>query len=73
VASRWARQGAHWHLGSWARRSRSARSTASAASACSWRARASALNVSFGARLGARHPNCFGTGELYRFYELRLQ
>ena len=32
-----------------------------------------ALNVSFGARLGARHPNWYGTGELYRFYELRLK
>ena len=32
-----------------------------------------ALNVSFGARLGARHPNWYGTGELYRFCELRLQ
>jgi GNAT superfamily N-acetyltransferase len=32
-----------------------------------------ALNVSFGAKLGARHPNWYGTGQLYRFYELRLQ
>jgi hypothetical protein len=31
------------------------------------------LNVSFGARLGARRPNWYGTGELYRFYELRLR
>jgi len=32
-----------------------------------------ALNVSFGATLGARHPNWCDTGELYRFYRLRLQ
>ena len=33
----------------------------------------SALNVSFGAKLLARHPNWYETGELYCFYELRLQ
>lgn len=32
-----------------------------------------ALNVTFGARLGKRHPNWYGTGELYRFYELRMR
>ena len=31
-----------------------------------------ALNVGFGAKLLARHPNWYDTGELYRFYELRL-
>src|SRR2546425_11658222 len=32
-----------------------------------------ALNASFGAQLGASHPNWYDTRELYRFYELRLQ
>ncbi len=32
-----------------------------------------ALNVGFGAKLLARHLNWYGTGELFRFYELRLQ
>jgi GNAT superfamily N-acetyltransferase len=33
----------------------------------------SALNEAFGARLGARHANWFGTGEPYRFYEMALR
>jgi len=32
----------------------------------------SALNGYFGAKLLTRHPNWFGTGQLYRFYELAL-
>ena len=32
-----------------------------------------ALNLGFGASLGARHPNWYDTGELYRFYNLRLR
>jgi GNAT superfamily N-acetyltransferase len=31
-----------------------------------------ALNAGFGAVLGKRHPNWYGTGEAYRFYVLRL-
>jgi GNAT superfamily N-acetyltransferase len=31
-----------------------------------------ALNVAFGAVLGQRHPDWYGTGEPYRFYVLRL-
>lgn len=31
-----------------------------------------ALNVGFGAVLGRRHPNWYGTGAAYRFYVLRL-
>ena len=31
-----------------------------------------ALNLAFGAKLLTRHPNWYGTGELYRFYELEL-
>jgi len=31
-----------------------------------------ALNVAFGARLGARHTNWYGTGTTFRFYEMRL-
>ena len=32
-----------------------------------------ALNVGFGAKLLARHPNWYDTGELYQFYELKLR
>jgi GNAT superfamily N-acetyltransferase len=32
-----------------------------------------ALNVAFGAKLLARHPNWYGTGQLFRFYELKVQ
>jgi len=32
-----------------------------------------ALNVRFGAELGRRHPNWYGTGDAYRFYALRLR
>ena len=31
-----------------------------------------ALNLRFGAKLLTRHPDWHGTGDLYRFYELRL-
>lgn len=31
-----------------------------------------ALNVKFGARLGTRHPDWYGTGEAYRFYVMGL-
>jgi len=32
-----------------------------------------ALNVAFGAKLLARHPKWYGTGQLFRFYEMKLQ
>ncbi len=34
--------------------------------------RSCALNESFGARLGVRHSNWYGTGQPYRFYEMAL-